>query len=49
MRINSIKGNAQIKCRPIIRLITATGGYKLNQPIQCLKKVQEIYGFSGIN
>ena len=47
MRINSIKGT--LKCRPIIFSITATGGKRLNQPIQCLKKVQEIYGLSGIN
>ena len=47
MRINSIKGT--LKCRPIIFTITMTGGKKLNQPIQLLKKVQEIYGLSGIN
>jgi len=47
MRINSIKGT--LKCRPIIFTITQSGGKKLNQPIQCLKKVKEVYGLSGIN
>ena len=49
MRINSIKGTLNIKARAVIFSITATGGYKINQPIQCLKKVKEIYGLSGIN
>lgn len=48
MRINGKNGKA-LKCRPIIRHITASGGYKLNQPIQCLKKVKEVYGLSGVN
>jgi hypothetical protein len=49
MRINSIKGTLNIKCRAVIFSITATGGKNLKQPIQLLKKVQEIYGLSGIN
>jgi hypothetical protein len=50
MRINSKRTiQVTLKCRPIIFATTATGGKNLKQPIQLLKKVQEIYGLSGIN
>jgi hypothetical protein len=50
MHINSKKTiDITLKCRPIIFSITALGGKFLKQPIQLLKKVQEIYGLSGNN
>jgi len=47
MRINSIKGT--LKCRPIVFSITAFGGKYLNQPVNLLPEVKEVYGLSGIN